>query len=214
MNKILKISTLVVIMLSTISGFAQETITFGAYDEESDQRIRTLFHRDQRDGFYGALSTGYMPIDDMHGVTVSARGAWILDHYFAVGLGGSCFVTGIDNIDMMFDYDVDDNGEKLYGGGYGGLFLEPIVAPMSPVHLSFPILAGFGAVTDNQLYYSDLQTFVVFEPSVELEVNLTRFMRIAGYFSYRFTSKLNFADADEHLLNTYSTGITLKFGMF
>lgn len=242
MNKILKITLLSAITILTLSGFAQDAVIIGAPEEvkesqvesiddvpyqhnvyvgqDEDQHIRTLFQRNKQDGFYGAVSMGYSPLADENGIIVSARGAWILDHFLAIGLGGTCFGNGIDDLSFIMDdyYNENINYSKThYAGGYGGLLIEPIIAPMSPVHISFPMLAGFGGIasfTNNYNFYSEMQTFVVFEPSVELEVNVTRFLRIAGFVSYRFTSELNMDESDSHMLNTYSTGITLKFGMF
>ena len=32
-------------------------------------------------------------------------------------------------------------------GGYGGIFIEPILGGTKPVHVSFPVLFGVGGVT-------------------------------------------------------------------
>ncbi|MCI0522234.1 MAG: hypothetical protein L0Y37_01125, partial [Bacteroidales bacterium] len=46
--------------------------------------------------------------------------------------------------------------------GYGGFIIEPIVAPMYPVHVSFPILIGGGGIsyveTDWEPLTDSLQT--------------------------------------------------------
>lgn len=218
MNTIVKIALVLVVLFGSMPTWAQETISFGE-NPVSDQKIKTLFTKDKRDGFYGGLSVGYAPIDSKDGLVASARGCFIMDHYFAFGLGGTMFVNGLEDM-STWENGMPQASQRTYlAGGYGGLVIEPIIAPLSPVHISFPMMFGVGAATTFETYYysdyySVAQTFTVFEPMAEVEVNFTRFMRLGVYVGYRFTSKLNIEGISSQALNNYSTGVSLKLGMF
>ena len=171
-------------------------------------------------GGYGGLGMGYSIIDDRSAVTFDARGGVILGHSFALGIGGCGFVNTPEYIQA-------DNADISLTGGYGGFFGELILFPRTQVHLSFPVLAGLGAAAvtswvenpdnyDYQSYVEQTSVFMIVEPAVELEFNLTRFFRMAAYFSYRYTSNLELDAiyAQPDALNNYSVGMRVKFGKF
>jgi len=195
--------------------FAQENIVIGG---DHDQEIKTIFKKEKRDGFYGAFSAGYSPIDKKDGLTFGARGCWIMDHFFSFGVGGAGFINELDAMGLGF-YSESNNNVTSLAGGYGGIILEPILLPLKPVHLSFPILIGAGAAGafKNYDYFSTYYVddfFWVVEPQAELEINFTRWLRFAVYAGYRYTSELDIADISKDALRSYSVGATIKMGMF
>lgn len=206
----------------------------GAQDNYENDQIQSIFTRKKSNGGYGAFSFGYSEIDGRDALIAGARGAFIFDHALAIGLGGYGF---INNLNYHSYYHPDDNNYRFTTtGGYGGLFIEPILFGKKPVHLSFPILFGIGGVAlvdehswdwdwdwdQNHDYYKyDNDVFFVAEPGIELEFNLARFFRLAAFASYRFTSKLELYNgaspgkmADPDLLETFNVGLTFKFGKF
>lgn len=199
--------------------FAQKTIN---YDNINDQEINTLFKKNKRDGFYGAFSMGYSPIDNKDGLVVSTRGSWIMDHWFAFGIGATGFVNNVDQLDNYgynYSSSATTNNDPSLVGAYGGIILEPMLAPLKPIHVSFPILIGAGVATtfDNNYYYSynyaeDFYTVV--EPGIELEVNFTKWLRFAAYGTYRYTSKIDIDNVSPDALRSYSVGLIAKIGLF
>jgi|WetSurMetagenome_2_1015567.scaffolds.fasta_scaffold372155_1 hypothetical protein len=213
--------TLTIFLLLTafsVSLIAQNTIKIGRDD---DQKIHTIFKKEKRDGFYGSLSVGYSPIDNKDGLTFSSRGCWIMDHFFSMGIGGTAFINQLENIPLGIDVTTP-NKELSLAGGYGGLIVEPILFPLKPLHLSFPILigaGGAGSYNDYDYYssysvYSNGDFFWVIEPQAELELNLTRWLRFALYAGYRYTSELNIEGISKDALRGYSFGATTKIGLF
>jgi hypothetical protein len=111
-------------------------------------------------------------------------------------------------------------------GGYGGLYIEPILLPRSPVHLSFPVLLGAGGISFisrdegfNENFIEDSKAFLLIEPSAELELNLTKFFRLAFGASYRFPTQFDVGLPDTYTidvdaLKSMSYTITFKFGKF
>lgn len=210
--------------------------------QNDNEEMRLLFNPKEKDGNkkvanggYGGISFGWTQVDGKNAAIFSGRAAWIANHHFALGLAGSGFVTDFYNGES---YNPED---FFLAGGYGGIHFEPIIAPMSPVHVSFPILLGMGGVTaappgnwdeyDNPQYYDsyyyDSDFFFVFQPGVEAEFNITKFFRIAVGGSYRFTDNINLQyryldknnieqqiTVDKGALNSFNANITLKFGWF
>jgi len=189
-----------------------------AQDNNNNDQISTIFSKDRSNGGYGALSFGYTQIDGKDAFLTGARGSWIIGHSFAIGLGGCGF---IDNVN--YQGWVNNTPNNNLAGGYGGLYLEPIIAPRFPVHLSFPVLLGVGGISNienNQNWDNwvpddtNSDVYLVFEPSVELEFNMTRHMRMAGTLGYRFTSDVNIINVNPDILDGMNAGLIFKFGRF
>jgi len=148
----------------------------------------------------------------------ASRFGWILDHWFAFGVSGTGFVNNIGKLDYYYTNDL--RNEVFLAGGYGGFFIEPILAPMKPIHVSFPIVIGGGALARfneydyNYSYGFSEDLFFVVEPGVELEINFTKWMRIAAFATYRYTSDINIENVSKGALRNYSTGLTVKVGLF
>jgi len=197
--------------------------TSSAQDEKNpakkDDNIKTLFgNKSLSHGGYASLSVGYSEVNDKNAYNTGFRGAWIIGHTFAIGIGACGFSNdlNIDNVPGAHEYGLR--------GGYGGLLMEPILLPKFPVHLSFPILLGAGGVEyvnsyyndnfDRFTYVEDSDAFFVAEPGVELEMNLLKFVRLAIGASYRFTKDVNIENEKHDVLNGYNFGLALKFGKF
>lgn len=187
------------------------------YYHDSDDDFKTIFG-DKEFGGYGGIGLGYTKINDKHAVVFDARGGVIIGHSLALGLGGGGFINN-------YEYDVSLNKDVSLVGGYGGLFVEPILFPKSRVHLSFPVLFGVGGAAQTTFVKDDTDyqqentieetsMFLVIEPSVELEFNITRFMRLAAFCSYRFTNDLEIENVAPDALVNYTVGVRFKFGQF
>ena len=207
----------IVLMLILASG-----ICFAhAQDDFRDDEIKTIFSKNKSNGGYGAFTLGYSQIDGKDAFITGARGAFIFDHSFAIGLGGYGFINNLDYHTFFDDHPL----EYTLTGGYGGIFVEPIIAGRMPVHLSFPVLFGVGAaalVEDHGWHHwevdpfneLDHDLFFVIEPAVELEFNVTKFFRTAASVSYRHTSTLELYNTDEDVLRGLNFNLTFKFGKF
>jgi len=134
------------------------------------------------------------------------------------------------------------DSDYFLAGGYGGLFFQPILFPKAPVHVSFPIILGAGGVylnpRENQKYHWDYDYdynysydsdfFLVFEPGVEVEFNMLRYLRMSVGASYKFTNDVNLVyeyevdgqDAKNTVvvspsaLDNFSVNIAIMFGWF
>lgn len=198
------------------------TIGFAQENDSRQSDYKTIFGNGEvSHGGYGGLSFNYSQIDGQDALLAGARGAWIVNHRLGIGLGGYGFIN-----DMNFKYD-DEKGNHFLSGGYGGLLIEPIIAPNNPIHLSIPVLIGAGGIAlvrdywkddyenyHDYSYTEDSHAYFVIEPGVEVEMNLIKYMRIAFGVSYRFTSDVILENTSKTVLHGLSGGMTLKFGKF
>lgn len=194
-------------------------ITFASWAQNDN--YRTLFgSKPVSHGGYGALTFSYSNIDDKDAFMAGIKGGWVIDHIFTIGIAGKGFLN-----DISYQYQFGANQDLNIAGGYGGLLIEPVLAPFSPVHLTFPVIIGAGGVAlvnYNWWQYDTFQNpavwesdaFFVIEPGIEIEFNVVRFMRFAVGASYRHTSAVHLAETGKDVLNGFSGGFSLKFGKF
>ena len=234
----MKIRTLFILMffgLSSLSGYAQESAMSERNNpnpKPQDQGMRTLFGNDNgktEHGGWGGFTLGYTRIAGRDAFLSGGRGGWLINHRFTLGGGGYGFYSNF-NHDANYQPTLDNYS---LGGGYGGLLIEPIIAPFEPVHISVPILIGGGsAFVMNDFYYHgnyhdyDLGYggFFVFEPGIDIEVNIVKFFRVALNASYRYTSDLSLDyyningdyefTVPSNALRGFNFGVTMKFGKF
>jgi opacity protein-like surface antigen len=199
-------------------------LSSASYSQRSDstyksKEFRTLLGNNSPHGFYGAFSMGYSEIDHKQAVLFGGRLVWITGHSLGIGFGGTGFIN-------EYHYEPALGKDVFLTGGYGGLYIEPIVMPGYPVHISFPVLLGAGGISyvskesnrDNNMI-EDSEAFLLVEPGAEIELNLTRFFRLAIGASYRFPTSFEVglpgtAIANAKSIEGMSYMLTFKFGRF
>ena len=203
------------------------TLSIHSVAQKNQNEFATIFGKEDGNkiehGGYASFGFGYSTINNQEALLAHFKAAWLIDHNFGIGVAGSSFINNLDKAIGTGDYYLT--------GGYGGLYLEKIVFPKLPVHVSFPVLLGAGgiAVLPNTFWYdinydvnyatNEYDVFFVVEPGVELEFNLVKFFRISMGASYRFTNGVVLNSPNEQLINmgamdglTYN--INFKFGKF
>ena len=215
-----RVITIYALILIGTSAFAQG-------NEEGE--FRTIFNNNGSISYggYGAVTTSYAQVADRDAIMIGGHGAWLINHSLGIGISGAGFMTERET-------DATLGGRHWFTGGYGGLRLEYILMPHSPVHLSIPFVVGAGGVsyskinedinrpfdTDNFGPVSS-EAFFVFEPGIELEFNVIKRLRIAFGATYRFTSDVDMYYANtaqriagDDLMKGFSGNISFKFGKF
>ena len=203
------------------------TISTGSFAQnenyQEDHEIKTLMGQGNAVGVYGGMSMEYSQIDDRDAFVFGARGGMLLGHVVGIGIAGSGFFN-------ESRYDPALGRDLNLAGGYGGFFFEPILMPMMPVHVSFPVIVGAGGIAvlsktqENKFWEENLHAeasdaFVIIQPGIEVELNVTRFFRfsVGGY--YRYTSDVEIDNSVDYQLPTdvlrgFSAGVAFKFGKF
>jgi len=190
-------------------------------NENSDpNQMKTLMGHNNAVGGYGAITMQYSRIDDRDAFTFGARGAVVMGHMVGIGLS----INGFFN---DRHYDPISQTNLHLSGGYGGFFFEPVVLPNYPVHVSFPILIGGGGIgvnsSDKDKWNYDFNSeasdaFMIIQPGIEVELNITNFFRfcVGGY--YRYTTDVQIDNPDYNVpagvLRGWTGGVTFKFGRF
>jgi hypothetical protein len=212
MKKITIISALLILMSSASYSLEQDST-------KNRDEYKTLFGHENFRGAYGAFTIGYSEIDQKQAVIFGGRFEWLAGHSIGLGFGGSGFIN-------EYHYEPAVNRDVFLTGGYGGLYIEPILMPNFPVHLSFPLLLGAGGIsyiTEDMDYdhnmIEDSEAFLIAEPSAEIELNLTRRFRLALGASYRFTTPFDVGmsgspTVSSRALEEFSFLMTFKFGRF
>lgn len=200
-----------------------------AQDREESDEIITLLGNSGDIGGYGAFSMRYFQLDNRDGVMFGGRGGVIVGHGISFGITGTGFLT-------QSIYDPVIAEDAMVVGGYGGIYIEPILLPRFPVHVALPVILGAGGIgykinhydNNNWEHWEDNYTngrgFLLVEPGIEAEFNVMRHFRFALGASYKFTTNLelryntggnyNTRIVPPDALNGLTVGVTFKFGVF
>lgn len=151
---------------------------------------------------------------------MGGHGGVILNKHIVFGLGGYGLVTRNE-----FDGIVPDKELDLYGG-YGGLVLGYIIAPKEVIHVTVPVLLGAGGIEvvdhdiarniDDRGVTVERSAFFVVEPSVQVEINVTKFFRFAIGGGYRFVhgSSLGNNQVKDGDLTSWTANVSFIAGRF
>ncbi len=167
-------------------------------------------------GGYFSPVVRYSSVNDKSAVLVGGRGGIILNHVLSIGFGGYGLVN---NIDAEFRGPF---GERYMEFGYGGLDLEYVFKPQELVHLSIHTLIGAGGVVHSSRNWGDDfdfnretgDAFFVFEPGVNVDLNVTTFFRLSLGGTYRFVSGVNHGTTTNEGLSGASAMLSFRFGKF
>jgi hypothetical protein len=170
-------------------------------------------------GGYGALVIKFSQVSDQFAVLVGARGGWILNHTFSIGLAGYGLVNEIPVRSQAWAFN------PYLNFGYGGLDLEYILNSNAMVHSSVHLLIGGGAVgrrsanwVDYAYGYSgnewDYHPFFVLEPGANLDLNMTSWFRMSFGAAYRIAGPVKSDLASKSDLSGASGMLTFRFGSF
>ncbi len=188
---------------------------------DSTSTVKTIFGNEPfTSGGFGAPVLKVTAIDGQTSLFVGGRGGWVINKTFVIGGGGYGLVThtpvsGLPSTSLQV--------------GYGGGELEYIFASDEAIHASLMMLIGAGGA---QMHADSLgggmnnwergnlasTTFFVFEPQVNVELNLTRWFRIGAGVSYRYTNGASMtvqqATINDVSLRGVAGVLTLKFGVY
>jgi hypothetical protein len=115
-------------------------------------------------------------------------------------------------------------------GGYLAIYAESSVRPWEAVHLTFPFTAGGGGAVylskseypemddDMELDFSKKESsaspFFLLEPGVNLEMNVTGYLKIFVGYSYRWLFGLDLENTQRNAFNNSNLNIGVKIGRF
>jgi hypothetical protein len=169
---------------------------------------------------YGVSSSKYTRFNGENAVVLGAYGGLLINHKLMVGLGGYGLLTSHDaNV-------VGDQYKKnSYRMGYGGFVVEYNIIDRGRFHATSNVLLGGGAIingheksrsfSDEEQFLSEEESgFLVAEPSVTIETDVTKWFRVGVGAGYRFVGSSNMLSISDGDLSGLTANLSLKFGVF
>ena len=203
-------------MVSMAQAYKSEPI--GDIDRQSD--IKTLTGSGHHSGAFGAVMFKASEFKDKTFAMMGLRGGWIINRSVAIGIEAQ----GIIPSAKFENINPDPDEKAILLGGYGGLFIEPVLFSNNVIHITFPIASGAGWLgyhedweddsirRNNELIDDDVFWYV--EPGVGMEINVTRHFRMNFGVTKRFTQDLELVDTKNKDFNNLNYFLTLKIGKF
>lgn len=182
--------------------FAQETLIDGSVDF----------------GGYGGPFLQFTSVNKQFGLLVGGGGGVILDHTISLGAAGYGLVNDVTETTAPAS-------TPYLNLAYGGVYLQYTHHSDALLHATAGILIGAGGIsfrrdvvdmgTGSQNGRDTLNdAFFVVEPSVEGELNVTKYFRIAVGGSYRFVSGVSLYGLGNDDISGPSARLMFKFGSF
>lgn len=189
---------------------------------QSTGDVRTIF-RSGPSGGYGVISNKFTSIYGSYANMPEVYGGWFINKKFLLGIGGGATTNYIP---VPVEESIAPYKRMSYLYGQAGLVNEFVIASNGAIH---PVLHWFNGAGFSLQYErpewdewedtsyteeaDDLQWFYITEPSIQIELNLFRWMRVSPGISYRFAydNKTRTINKD---VSGPSASIALKFGKF
>lgn len=168
----------------------------------------TLFNQARIVGAFGGPITEYGLSNDLS-TSAGGGGALVINNFFIGGYG----MASVD-----FDRLYEDGEVEVLDMGHGGFWLGGTFQPYRLLHVYGSTRIGWGAMNINlndNTSYRELDKIFVATPEIGLELNVTRWFRLAGTVGYRYVAGVN---EDRGLrgedFSGAVAGVTLRFGWF
>ncbi|MGD8538452.1 MAG: hypothetical protein PVI66_07025 [Candidatus Aminicenantes bacterium] len=160
----------------------------------------TLLRGESHAYFFGEISTKTTEIHDEFAVLFGGQLGWTFNHTFSIGFAGYARAEHEDWHDCgRWDWDHDGYRYCDYRGpAYGGITTAFIFPPQNLIHFKVGALFGAGYAWDRHFY--------IFEPEVDLVLNISQILRIQAGISYPITDK------DHSGLENVMFNVSFRFG--
>jgi hypothetical protein len=183
---------------------------------EDDEQPQTLVGGRVTHGAFGGPTAAFTRLRGEDALLIGGRGGWLINHRLVLGGAG----YGLANRIAVPNGITPNDADYQLGFGYGGFWMEYIILPTRLVHASIGTLVGAGGLDYVRYRHEGEQTadgsdaVFVLEPVVGAEINLTKFLRLALFASYRMVSNVDLPGLVASDIRGFSAGSTFKFGWF
>ena len=180
-------------------------------------------------GVYGGPLIEYSRFIGQNTFFVGGKGGLLINRKWGIGLLGKGIVTS-----HIVEKTYKDKKEKMkISSGFGGIFVEHMWSVEKTIHFNFftNFLMGRSRaylkkeldayekstrkISTQKSDHIASATLLGIEPGIGMELNITHFLIINLYFSYRYIEQsqpiLDFKNKD---FSDFTTGLNLKFGYF
>ena len=174
---------------------------------------KTLLDGDVASGYFGGPVFKITEVNNNISYMIGARGGWIVNHKYAFGLGGYGLISSVPApLETRLEY----NSPKLkMEYNYGGFEFVYIIKSDELIHYTLYSLTGLGNI---ELYSpkninQNNDTFFVFEPAINVIMNVHSAIRIGVGVSYRLLSGIDTYGIDSSDISGFGGTITVKLGI-
>jgi hypothetical protein len=158
----------------------------------------TLLRGESHAYFFGEFGTKTTEIFDEFAVLVGGQLGWTFNSSFSVGFAGYARAEHEDYYDCgSWDYGYYEYCDYR-GPAYGGITTAFIFPPKNLIHFKVGALFGAGYAWDRHFY--------IFEPEVDVVLNISQIVRIQAGISYPIT------DRDHSGLENVMFNVSFRFG--
>jgi hypothetical protein len=187
------------------------------------QEQKTLFGSIEDFGGYGGPMMQFTSIDGEFGFMMGGGGAALFNRKFILGGYGLGLTNPINRSITLAG--ATEATPALVNIGHGGFILGYVLNSEQMLHFGLSTLAGWGSVsytnpTNNSPIYlngRDRIRFFNLNPSLNVELNLTKFMRLEAGVGYRMLLGYNPSSnvgLTSNQLGGLTTSLTFKIGWF
>lgn len=184
-------------------------VTFSAFSQERE--YRTVFgNQDLRISGMGGPFMQFTGVAGEFGHMMGGGGAVLLNDFFFGGYG-----LGLTN--AIPDYVNMYNPDDRLSLGHGGFWLGYILFGDRPIHVTVSSLIGwgeFGIIQSGEYYSYARDNIFVLAPTVEVELNLTRYFRIGVGATYNLYTMVDLQGYRSSDLSAPGGFLSFKFGWF
>lgn len=201
----------ILLIFGIVVGIARMALAQQDVEEigEKDQ-MQTLFGFDSKITGYGSIDSKFTRLNGKDAVIIGGHGGVIFNSYFYFGLGAYGLVTTNQFAGTYPDKMLDMHM------GYTGLMMGFNIMPPKVVHFSIPLFVGVGNLElSNNNVFVENSTFLLFEPGLNIELNVVQFMKIGLGAGYRMVQGTNLRnDIVDDDLSYWTGNFSLVFGKF
>jgi hypothetical protein len=188
------------------------------------QQIHTLFDDESVSlGGYFAPVLKYGIFSDEAGIMIGGKGAMVLNHRFTLGGGGYFLIGDVEH------QQSPSSRYRYLNLAYGGLELGYVHEWDEVVHATFNVLLGHGGVgyrrgiwneiidgnfSDDDIFDDEVDNFFILEPSISVNLNLTRWLHLSAGASYRLVTDVDLPGLQNEDLRGISLQTAIEFGLF
>jgi len=187
------------------------TIGYLSAQEKKNDNIETLFSKPSKvRGYIGSLTN----ITTLDGKTAYMSGVNV------AGIFNDHFILGLYKLDL--ENSIFSNNDNYIGSSinfdHKGLWLGYVFMPKRMIHFNANVQAGKGNL---EIYDASLNSWLeddfvfVITPSLEVEFNVAKFLRVGIGANYRFALDVNeFNNYDDSDFSDLGAFVSFKFGWF
>jgi len=195
----------------------------GESSEDGDlNQIKSIINKNKEKTGFGSIDFKVGQALDNQVLLVGVHGGILSNKKVMLGVAGYGLVTNFD----LDNKRLNGNQKLNLHGGYAGLLMGYVLAPKEIIHLSFPVILGAGhmEITDPDYYSEEYDTnfeqtieksgFLVLEPGMQLELNLSKNFRLGLGATYRLTRGLSLVNLTDNQMSGFMGMVSFQIGKF